>query len=363
MPLDNRHGGDPTLRRPDGSAQGDASQGDHARYHNVYGMQMIRATREGILAARPDQRPFVLSRANYIGGQRYGATWTGDNSASWEHLKTSIPMTLNVGLSGQPFIGPDIGGFAGNGDAKLFARWIGFGAMLPFSRGHTGKENIAKEPWAFDDHTTATARDALRRRYRLLPYYYTLFHEASLSGMPVARPTFFADPADAALRAEDDSFLLGSDVLVVANTSPDAVSRHHLPAGVWRPFEVSENPDLPALLARPGAIIPTGPDLQFTSEKPLDPLTLVVALDPQGNASGTLYEDAGEGFGYQKGEYLLSTYVATTKDGVVTIRLARQEGSMPRPSRHLVVRVLSGTGAVEASGIDGGAITVSGASR
>lgn len=360
MPLDNRHAGDPAMIKPNGKPQGveEASRGGHARYHNVYGMQMIRGTREGIAAERPEARPFVLSRANFIGGQRYGATWTGDNTANWYHLEVSVPMALNVGLSGQPFIGPDIGGFAGNGDAKLFARWMGFGALLPFARGHTGKGNIQKEPWAYDEATTKTSREALARRYRLLPYYYTLFREASVTGLPVARPTFFADPTDPALRSEDDSFLLGDDLLVVAQMIPDATRVPVMPRGTWREIEKSDDPDLPRLYVRAGAIVPTGPDLQWTDQKPLDPLTLVVSLDAAGRAAGTLYEDAGDGLGYRRGEYLLTRYVAQADRGVVTVRIEREEGRFPRPSRTLRVRVVTGAKDVEGSGPDGQPVTV-----
>ncbi|MBL4698584.1 MAG: alpha-glucosidase, partial [Phycisphaerales bacterium] len=159
MPEDNIHDADPELGGP----------GSHARYHNVYGMQMIKATREGVMAANPNKRPFVLSRANYLGGHRYGATWTGDNSATWEHLDMSIPMSINLGLSGQPFVGPDIGGFAYNGDGELYARWMGFGTLFPFARSHTAKGNIDKEPWSFTPEIEATSRRALERRYRLMP--------------------------------------------------------------------------------------------------------------------------------------------------------------------------------------------------
>jgi alpha-glucosidase len=343
MPEDNRHAGDPTMRRPDGSVQGEASRGDHARYHNVYGMQMIKATREGIQAAEPDKRPFVLSRANFIGGQRYGATWTGDNSADWYHLESSIPMALNIGLSGQPFIGPDIGGFAGNGDGALFARWMGIGSLLPFARGHTGKDNIDKEPWAFGPKVEATCREALQRRYRLLPYLYTLFREASVTGLPVARPTFFADPTDSALRGEDDSFLLGGDVLVVASCVPDGSRVPVMPRGRWCEFWMSPDPDLPRLYMRGGSIVPVGPTVRHTGEKPLDPLTLLVCLDEHGKARGTLYEDAGEGYAYQKGEYSLSTFEAGMEGGSLKIRLVAHEGTLPQPTREMNV-VMVGDG-------------------
>ncbi|MGE0479326.1 MAG: TIM-barrel domain-containing protein, partial [Phycisphaerae bacterium] len=192
MPLDNVHRGG-----------GGLPPGSHAQYHNLYGKLMVRATREGIEAARPASRPFVLTRANFVGGQRYAATWTGDNEATWEHLDYSVSMILNLGLSGQPFAGPDIGGFEGAGEPRLFARWMGVGALLPFARGHTAKGTRDKEPWAFDAEVESSCRTALERRYRLLPYIYTRFHEASQNGMPVVRPVFFLDPKDPALRGQD----------------------------------------------------------------------------------------------------------------------------------------------------------------
>lgn len=348
MPEDNIHLGDPELVGPAGRAQGEAgARGDHARYHNVYGMQMIRGTREGIQAIHPDRRPFVLSRANYIGGQRYGATWTGDNSADWYHLESSIPMALNVGLSGQPFIGPDIGGFAGNGppggEGKLFARWMGIGSLLPFARGHTGKENIDKEPWAFGPEVEATCRRALERRYRLMPYLYTLFREASETGLPVARPVFFADPRDPALRSEDDSFLLGGDLLVAARVTPDGSREPLLPRGLWRGFrfeQESPDPDLPDLYLRGGAIVPAGPVMEYVDEKPLNPLTLLVSLDGEGRAEGVLYEDSGDGYGYRTGEYLLTRYRAAREGKTVTISVAGTDGRMPRPERQVEVRII-----------------------
>lgn len=380
MPEDNIHLGDPEMVRPNGQKQGpEGAKGTHARYHNVYGMNMIKGTREGIAAVNPEKRPFVLSRANFIGGQRYGATWTGDNTATWYHLEASIPMALNVGLSGQPFIGPDIGGFAGNGPSgeaggQMFARWMGYGALAPFARGHTGKENINKEPWAFGPKVEETCRLALQRRYRLLPYMYSLFREASVTGLPVMRPTFFADPTDPALRSEDDSFLLGGDLLVVAQVVPDRSRAVAMPRGDWREFgfEVpggtknttkgldNQDPDLPKLYVRPGAIIPTGPVVEYVGEKPLDPITLIVHLDSKGEAEGTLYEDAGDGYGYQKGEYLLTTYHAKRSGDGVEISVSKTDGQMKRPDRQITVRLLGPAGSEQkASGKDGQTLMIS----
>jgi alpha-glucosidase len=319
---------------------------------------MVKATREGIMAANPDKRPFVLSRAIHLGGQKYGASWTGDNTADWFHMESSIPMVLNMGLSGQPFTGPDIGGFNGDGPsgeagATMFARWMGVGTLLPFSRAHTMKGAIDKEPWAFGEKTEKTCREAIERRMMLLPYLYTLFHDAATVGTPVARPLFFADPTDPALRSEDDAFLLGDRVMVVAQCVPDRTRVPVLPKGDWVRFTLpndTKNADLPDMYLRGGAIVPVGPVRQYSGEKALDPLTLYAALDKNGKASGTLYEDAGEGFGYRKGEYLLTTYQIERKGDSVTVAVKGTEGKMARPARALSVviyadgKVLTGSG-------------------
>ncbi len=346
MPEDNLHRGG-----------GDLPPGPHARYHNVYGILMARATREGILDARPEKRPFVLTRANYIGGQRYAATWTGDNAAEWDDLEASIPMILNLGLSGQPFSGPDIGGFIGNGDAEQFARWMGIGSMLPFSRGHTGKGNRNKEPWEYGPEVEEASRLALERRYRLLPYFYTLFEEASRNGMPVARPLFFADPVDPALRSEDDAFLLGEDILVAGSVTPEADREVCLPRGIWRSVDLvggSDNRHLPDVMIRGGAIVPLGPVVQHTRDPDAlnGKLTLLVCFDEEGVADGTLYEDAGEGFGYREGEFARTTFTARRIGDSVRIEQQRTGGTMDAPSRPVGVRVILDGVVFDAGGFD-----------
>ncbi|KDO38367.1 hypothetical protein CISIN_1g0443052mg, partial [Citrus sinensis] len=141
MPESNIHRGDDEI----GGCQ------NHSYYHNVYGMLMARSTYEGMKLADKDKRPFVLTRAGFIGSQRYAATWTGDNVSNWEHLHMSISMVLQLGLSGQPLSGPDIGGFDGNATPRLFGRWMGIGAMFPFCRGHTESDSIDHEPWSFGE--------------------------------------------------------------------------------------------------------------------------------------------------------------------------------------------------------------------
>ncbi len=333
MPLDNIHRGGNGL-----------PAGPHAQYHNVYGMLMVKSTLMGIKQANPNKRPFVLTRANFIGGQRYAATWTGDNGSDRNHLQDSVSMTLNLGLSGQPFCGPDIGGFRDDCDGRLFAKWMGVGSLLPFSRGHTEKGNMNKEPWMFGGDVEQSCRTALQRRYRLLPYLYTLFYESSITGLPVARPVFFVNPADMKLRREDNAFLLGSDLLVIPKLGPDSNQPPNLPGGIWRSIalfdeDITKDSNLPELKIRGGAIIPIGQVVQNT-EQTNETLTLLVCLDENGNAHGRLYEDAGEGYDYLNGDYLLTCYSAQTEDDLVIIKIDSKEGQMARPKYNVNVRLI-----------------------
>ncbi|MEM7622806.1 MAG: TIM-barrel domain-containing protein, partial [Planctomycetota bacterium] len=325
---------EPTKTMPESNIhRGDSELGgtlSHARYHNVYGMLMVKASREGIMDANPGKRPFVLSRANYIGGHRYGATWTGDNTANWLHVDLSISMTLNLGLSGQPFVGPDIGGFIGETSPELFSRWIGLGTLLPFSRGHTEKGTGDKEPWAFGPEVEATSRRALERRYRLMPLFYSLFEESHRNGMPVARPLFFADPVDPDLRDADDAFMLGENLIVAAQVTENYTTPVVLPENNdWHEFDFpsfdggrdSKDQDQPRLFLREGGIVPAGPVHQHFGDRPdqRDELHLLIALDDSGVARGELYEDAGEGWGFRDGAYLRSRYTAVLRDGEVVV--------------------------------------------
>jgi alpha-glucosidase len=327
-----------TLRHRGG---GEIAPGTHAQYHNVYGCLMSKATHEAMREARPQRRPFVLTRSTFLGGQRYAATWTGDNVADWRHLHWSVPMVLNLGLSGQPNSGPDIGGFAGTPSPELFAHWIGVGAFLPFCRTHNALHGD-QEPWSFGAEVEEASKLALARRYRLLPYLYTLFHEASTSGLPVARPLFFADPSDPTLRQEDHAFLLGSDLMVQAALLEDGEHDFPMPEGVWRPFTLAgedpvRSPEQPRLRLRAGAILPVGPGGQTTDEACQGTLTLLVSPDASGRARGQLYEDAGDGLGYQRGEYLLSTFEASVTNGQAEVRVVRREGRYESAFDELVV--------------------------
>ncbi|MBI3586598.1 MAG: DUF4968 domain-containing protein [Ignavibacteriales bacterium] len=160
----------------------------HAKNHNTYGMQMTQATYEGVRKLQPTERPFVLTRASYAGGQRYSAAWTGDNVASWEHLELALPMLLNLSISGQPFVGSDIGGFIGSPDGELFARWLQLGVFSPLMRSHTVINSADQEPWSYGAKFEAINRKTIELRYQLLPYIYSTMYQASVTGIPAMRP-------------------------------------------------------------------------------------------------------------------------------------------------------------------------------
>ncbi|KAB1216231.1 putative glucan 1,3-alpha-glucosidase [Morella rubra] len=255
------------------------------------------------------------------------------------------------GLSGQPLSGPDIGGFGGNATPKLFGRWMGIGAMFPFCRGHSEINTIDHEPWSFGEECEEVCRLALKRRYCLMPYIYTLFYMAHKMGTPVATPTFFADPRDPSLRKLENSFLLGS-ILVYASTVPNQGLDKldcTLPKGIWVRFDFDDShPDLPALYLQGGSIIPLGPPHQHLGEaNPIDDLSLLVALDEDGKAEGVIFEDEGDGYGFTRGEYLLTHYVAELQSSVITVRVSKTEGLWKRPKRRLHVQLLLGGGSMK----------------
>ena len=327
MPIMNMHQGGDGLR-PD----------VHLRYHNIYGLNMVRASRQGLLLANPTKRPFVLSRSNFLGGHRYAATWTGDNYSNWEQFMASIPMSITLGLSGQPFNGPDIGGFCGDSNGKLVANWTAVGVYFPFVRNHCIDGGRAQEPWAFDQECLDVCRTAINRRYRLMPYIYTLFQEASRNGMPVMRPVFMADARDKSLRAEQKAFMLGADLIIIPRWAGDA----NLPGGDWDilPLEDKDDGFQPYLAQRPGSVIPMANLYQNTVEMKTDSLTLLVNPDSEGRAEGRLYEDAGDGFDYRLGGYAEYRLQAVTVGKKLTVSIAKVDGKAEAKARVLRIGIV-----------------------
>jgi len=207
----------------------------HKAAHNAYGSQMARATLKGAEEANQDERPFILTRAAYAGIQRYSALWTGDNTASDEHLLLANRLVSNIGLSGIPFCGSDVGGFTGETSPELFARWIQSAAFHPFFRIHKMVNSAPNEPWSYGEKAEAIAKNFIQLRYRLIPYLYSLFHEATLSGMPICRSLLFNYPNDENIYkpAFENQFMLGEAILVCPVKSDTEIAKVYLPEGDW----------------------------------------------------------------------------------------------------------------------------------
>jgi alpha-glucosidase len=316
----------------------DGSTLDHRAIHNVFGLENARATYDGVRKLQPDERPFVLTRAGYPGSQRYAASWTGDNSSTWNHLKMSVPMLMSLGISGYPLMGDDIGGYAGSPPADLLTRWFEVGALNPIYRDHTAKGTANQEPWVNGPEHEIIRKRYIELRYRLLPYIYTATEEMSRTGLPLMRPIFLEYPQADNFYDENDEYLFGRDLLV-SPVLTEMVGEHevHLPPGEWYDYwdgskhaavekikshlELDQMP----LYVRAGAILPEEPLVQNTTETPNGPLELRVY--PGSDCSGSLYLDDGHTYAYQKGGFVRIGYSCQVSENSVSVSSTAWQGS------------------------------------
>ncbi|OXA58369.1 Lysosomal alpha-glucosidase [Folsomia candida] len=209
--------------------------GTHYDLHNLYGTQETIATYKA-LGDIVSERPFIISRATFPGQGRYGGHWTGDVVSNWEDLRQTIPQILTFGLFGIPMVGADICGFNGNATADLCKRWQQLGAFYPFARNHNTDDGIPQDPWSMGKDVFEAAKETLKVRYDLLPYIYSLFFRAHLSGRPVARALFFEFPKDVLTFGIDTQFMLGPGVMIVPileeNYTKNTIPAY-LPKGFW----------------------------------------------------------------------------------------------------------------------------------
>jgi alpha-glucosidase len=330
MPLDTVH------RLDDGSTL------DHRAIHNVFGMENARATYEGLRKLQADERPFVLTRAAYSGSQRYAATWTGDNSATWNHISMSTPMLLSMGISGYGLVGDDIGGFASSPPTDLLTRWYELGVFNPIYRDHAAKGTADHEPWVSGPEQEAIRRRYIELRYQLLPYIYTGIEDMTRTGLPFMRPIFLDYPTMDTFNDRD--FLFGSDLFVAPVTTETVDAEEiHLAPGDWYDYwtsqkhasteKIAPHPalnELP-LYVRAGAIIPMQPIVQTTEEKPIGPLEIKVYAGE--NCRGSLYEDDGHTFAYQRGEIRRTNFSCEVTPNSITVS-AKTEKSAYQPWWH-----------------------------
>lgn len=334
----------------------DARHGDkrHLEVHNAYASGMAKASSDAFGQWAPERRAFVLTRAGFAGIQRHAAMWTGDNSSHWAHLELSLSMLQGLGMSGVPFCGADIPGFLGRPSGELLVRWMQAGVFYPLMRNHSARGVVPKEPWRFGEPYLTLAREALVRRYRLLPMLYTLMHEAAHSGLPPMRPLVLHAPGDAEALRWSDQFLFGPGLLVAPIVKPKQTRRVvYLPEGRWQPFfdlepsgPIIEGPTFAIAHAplgvtpmwlKEGHAVPLTGGAPHTATAWWDPLTWHIALGPRVDA--TLYEDDGDGF--RPGR---QTTLSGTFDGAA-LRLCRQvtgDGGGTRTSERLRLQGVPG---------------------
>ncbi|POV94665.1 hypothetical protein PSTT_16731 [Puccinia striiformis] len=330
---------------------------EHRDLHNLNGMASHNQSARGLRERTdPPMRGFVLSRSFFAGSQRYGAIWQGDNMGTWQHLAVSIPMLLSNGIAGMAFNGADVGGFFGNPSPELLVRWYQAGAFFPFFRAHAHIDTKRREPYLFDEPMRGQMVDMIKLRYTLLPSWYTLFFENTLTGAPMAVPQYVMFPKDDAGFAVDDQFYLASTGLLVKPITEEGVTStevyiaddqvgssafpsylfldsacgltvtfftlqpyyNYFTSDMFLVDQAKRSPrtfTFPAplgtvpLFQRGGHIV-TRRDL-IRRAAPLmwkDPITLVVALDKDGQSTGTLYLDDGESFNHERGQFLYKRF-------------------------------------------------------
>ncbi|XP_006831953.1 PREDICTED: neutral alpha-glucosidase C [Chrysochloris asiatica] len=288
---------------------------EHRELHNIYGFYQQMATAEGLMQrSEGKERPFVLTRSFFAGSQKYGAVWTGDNKSDWIYLKISIPMLLTLSITGICFCGADVGGFIGNPKAELLVRWYQAGAYQPFFRGHATMKTKRREPWLFGEEHTQLIREAIRERYALLPYWYTLFYHAHVTAEPIMRPLWVEFPNELETFSVEDEYLLGSALLVHPVTEPKVTMVDvFLPGSdeVWYDCKTFAHWDgacsvkIPVALdtipvfQRGGSVVPLKTTIgKSTGWMAEAPYALRVALNSKGSAVGELYLDDGHSFQY-----------------------------------------------------------------
>jgi alpha-glucosidase len=305
----------------------DGANYPHDRYRNQYALLMAMGTEMGLRDAMPELRTFILSRAGFAGIQRYAANWTGDNTATWEHLAMSIPMNANLGLSGQPFVGSDIGGFVGSSSGELLVRWYQYGVFQPFMRNHVCKGSDEHYPWSYGKGAEAIIREAVQLRYRLLPYIYSSFILSSESGDPIQRPLVYDWQHDPNCTSNDSEFLFGDHLLVAPVVKEGQTRRKlYLPPGEWLCFysgvrvaggqtiEVDAPLDHLPLFVRAGAVIPTiAPTLTTDGLYPETVDLNLFVPQADGSTSSILHEDDGLTDAWRRGAYRRTHFEVTRR--------------------------------------------------
>lgn len=322
----------------------------HRKAHNIYGMQMARATYHGVKKFAHPKRPFVITRAAYSGTQRYTSTWTGDNIANWEHLWIANVQVQRLATSGFSFAGSDIGGFAEQPQGELFTRWIQLGAFHPFFRVHSSGDHGEQEPWTFGEDITNIVRKFIELRYQLLPYLYTAFWEYTERGIPLIKSLVMYDQEDVNTHYRIDEFIFGNSILVCPVLEPNAKGRRmFIPRGNWynywtdkieiggKEIWVEADIDTMPIFIKEGTIIPKYPVQQYVGEKKIEEIVLDVYYK-EGVEDSQFFEDLQDGYDYTTGNYCLRTFKLTGRKNQLVIQ-QHIEGSFKSDSKTFKIQI------------------------
>ena len=328
----------------------DGNPCSHRKAHNIYGMQMARATYQGLKKFAYPKRPFVITRSAYSGTQRYSSTWTGDNVASWEHLWIANVQAQRMAMSGFSFAGSDIGGFAEQPQGELFTRWIQLGVFHPLCRVHSSGDHGDQEPWAFDEDVTDIVRKFIELRYQLLPYLYTAFWNYVEQGTPLLKSLVLYDQEDVHTHYRTDEFIFGDKILVCPILEPNAKGRRmYVPRGNWYNYWTDElvkggkemwvdaDIDRVPIFIKEGSIIPKYPIQQYVGEKVIEEVTLDVYYK-KGKERSQLFDDAHDGYDYTKGRFSLRTFKLSGKPNQLIIQ-QHKEGKFITSYENFKVRI------------------------
>ncbi|KHJ36750.1 alpha-xylosidase BoGH31A [Pedobacter glucosidilyticus] len=301
--------------------QYDGHRGSHRKAHNVYGMQMVRATYDGLKLLQKNKRPFTITRAGYAGVQRYSSVWTGDNVATWEHLKIGSIQMQRLSVSGIPFAGTDIGGFSGEPSGELFTRWIQLGVFSPFMRAHSAGDTAEREPWSFGPELEDINRKFIELRYKLLPYIYSTFWEHHRYGFPILRPVVMIEQHNPTNHYREDEFTFGDKILVCPVLEEGATSRRlYLPEGQWfdywthesitggKELDVLAPLDSMPIFVKAGSVIPEFPVMQHVNEFEVEEMIFQVYYSDY-EVNSFYFEDHGDTFAYEQDIYLEKKFV------------------------------------------------------
>ena len=344
----------------------DGNDCSHRKAHNVYGMQMVRATHDGLQKLNKDKRPFAITRSAYAGTQRYAAMWTGDNVASWDHLKIAVRQCQRLSMSGISFVGSDIGGFIETPDGELFTRWIQAAMFHPFFRAHSSGDHGDKEPWKFGEKYTKIIKRFISLRYQFIPYLYTAFYQHSINGAPILKSLAMIDQYDPETYYRKAEFGIGENLLTCPVDQPQVDGRWvYLPKGKWFNFWTNElyidaeeiwieaKLDSLPLFVKAGTVLPMGEAMEWVDQKKTDKLSLLCYFNTDETVSH-LYDDQGDGYGYQSTVYSLKKFTlkGDRKQGLVSLT-QEKEGEYQSEYKYYALQLIGIPFSVTTALIDG----------